>query len=86
VGHTYGYAGGGKRLEERDVVLLGRDTIHSVANPGARLTSASHVYGGDFVNQPRSQWGPGDREERPYDLDEAKKVFAEANEAWLGAP
>jgi hypothetical protein len=46
------------------------------------LTGAIHVYGGDFVNQPRSQWGPGPEEERPYDLDIARRQFAEANDAW----
>ena len=43
-------------------------SIHAVTNPERRLTGAIHVYGGDFVNQPRSQWGPGPREERPYDM------------------
>jgi predicted metal-dependent enzyme (double-stranded beta helix superfamily) len=76
---------GGKQLVERDVVLLGDDTIHAVANPRDRLTGAIHVYGGDFVNRPRSQWGPGPREERPYDMDETHRQFAEANAAWLGA-
>jgi predicted metal-dependent enzyme (double-stranded beta helix superfamily) len=73
---------GGKELAEREVVALGDDTIHSVTNPLGRLTGAIHVYGGDFVNEPRSQWGPGPREERPFDLDEANRQFAEANEAW----
>jgi predicted metal-dependent enzyme (double-stranded beta helix superfamily) len=73
---------GGKRLETTDVAVLGDDTIHQVANPARRLTAAIHVYGGDFVNQPRSQWGPGERIERPYDFDELKTQFAEANAAW----
>lgn len=75
---------GGKAIGTGDVLILGDDTIHGVANPEPRLTGAIHVYGGDFVNQPRSQWGPGPREERPYDLDEARRQFAEANAAWLG--
>jgi hypothetical protein len=37
------------------------------------------VYGGDFVNQPRSQWGPGDLVERPYDLEAINRQFHEAN-------
>ena len=64
--------------------MLGDDTIHSVANPGGQLTGAIHVYGGDFVHRPRSQWGPGPEEERPYDIDDAHRQFAAANEAWLG--
>jgi predicted metal-dependent enzyme (double-stranded beta helix superfamily) len=74
---------GGKQLTTGEVVVLGDDTVHAVANPKNHLTGAIHVYGGDFVNQPRSQWGPGAREERPYDLGEAMQQFADANEAWL---
>jgi predicted metal-dependent enzyme (double-stranded beta helix superfamily) len=73
---------GGKEIVEGDVVVLGDDTIHSVANPLDRLAGAIHVYGGDFVRQPRSQWGPGPREERPYDMNELTREFAEANRAW----
>lgn len=72
---------GGKRVVTGDVLVLGDDAIHSVTNPLDRLTGAIHVYGGDFVNEPRSQWGPGPRLERPYDMDEARRQFAEANEA-----
>ncbi len=64
--------------------MLGDDTIHGVTNPLDRLTAAIHVYGGDFVNQPRSQWGPGERIERPYDIAQAEQRFADANAAWLG--
>lgn len=73
---------GGKQLTEGDAALLGDDTIHAVANPRDRLTGAIHVYGGDFVNQPRSQWGPDVPEERPYDIADAQRRFAEANAAW----
>jgi predicted metal-dependent enzyme (double-stranded beta helix superfamily) len=76
---------GGKQLRERDVVLLGDATVHAVTNPLPTLTAAIHVYGGDFVNEPRSQWGPGPLEERPFDLDEAQRQFVEANEAWLAS-
>lgn len=73
---------GGKTLTTGDTIVLGDDTIHSVANPLTQLTAALHVYGGDFVNRPRSQWGPGPREERPYDYETARAQFAAANEAW----
>ncbi len=75
-------ASGGKVLDTGDTVLLGDDTVHSVANRSLKLTAAIHVYGGDFVNQPRSQWGPGALEERPFDFAEAERVFADANERW----
>jgi predicted metal-dependent enzyme (double-stranded beta helix superfamily) len=72
---------GGKECAEGDVLVLGDDVIHSVANPLQRLTAAIHIYGGDFVDQPRSLWGPGP-EERPYDMAVVEQEFAKANEAW----
>ena len=74
-------ATGGKELKEGDVLVLGKDAIHGVTNPLDRITAAIHVYGGDFVNQPRSVWGPGPLEERPYDFDVIQAQFAEANAA-----
>jgi predicted metal-dependent enzyme (double-stranded beta helix superfamily) len=73
---------GGKELRERDVFSLGADAIHSVDNPNGRFTGAIHVYGGDFVHQPRSQWDPDSLVEEPYDLEQGLRVFAEANAAW----
>jgi predicted metal-dependent enzyme (double-stranded beta helix superfamily) len=72
---------GGKELRVGDVLTLGTDAIHAVTNPLDRLTAAIHIYGGDFVNNPRSQWGPGPLEERPYDMETVNRQFAEANEA-----
>jgi predicted metal-dependent enzyme (double-stranded beta helix superfamily) len=77
---------GGKELRAGDTVMLGDDTIHEVTNPTDRLTGAIHIYGGDFVNQPRSQWGPGPVVERPYDIEDARRQFAMANERWRAAP
>ena len=74
---------GGKSIHERDVLVLGDDVIHSVTNPLDRLTAAIHVYGGDFVEQERSTWGPGPVEERPYDFAVVEEEFAKANAAWL---
>jgi predicted metal-dependent enzyme (double-stranded beta helix superfamily) len=76
---------GGRSLTTGDTIVLGTETIHGVANPLRRLTGAIHVYGGDFVRRPRSQWGPGPREERPYDIEVARRQFAEANAAWRSA-
>ena len=69
----------GRRLDTGEVCVLGSDTIHAVSNPTDRLTGAIHVYGGDFVNQPRSQWGPGDVVERPYDMADITRQFHDAN-------
>jgi predicted metal-dependent enzyme (double-stranded beta helix superfamily) len=74
---------GGRTLRERDVLALGSAAIHSVENPMERFTGAIHVYGGDFVNQPRSQWDPETHEEQPYDAAQVREVFAQANASWL---
>jgi predicted metal-dependent enzyme (double-stranded beta helix superfamily) len=68
-----------RRLDTGEVCVLGGETIHAVANPTERLTGAIHVYGGDFVHQPRSQWGPGDLVERPYDMEAINRQSHEAN-------
>src|SRR5215471_17851717 len=59
---------GGKALAEKDAEPLGRDIVHSVTNPIARLTGAIHVYGGDFFAVKRSEWDPEHLTERPYDV------------------
>jgi len=73
---------GGRAIRESDVLSLGADAIHSVANPERKFTGAIHIYGGDFVNQPRSQWDPDTLIEQPYDLAQIQRLFAEANETW----
>jgi len=73
---------GGRTIRDRDVLSLGTDAIHSVANPERRFTGAIHVYGGDFVNQPRSQWDPDTLVEQPFDLEEVRRRFAQANADW----
>ncbi|MCA1831376.1 MAG: hypothetical protein ABR548_13170 [Actinomycetota bacterium] len=73
---------GGRLLHDSDVLALGTDAIHSVANPERRFTGAIHVYGGDFVNQPRSQWDPDTLLEQPFDFEQIRKAFAAANEEW----
>jgi predicted metal-dependent enzyme (double-stranded beta helix superfamily) len=72
---------GAKTLDTGDVAMLGDDTIHAVANPSSRLTGAIHVYGGDFVNQPRSQWRPPSLTREPYDSTLVAREFEAANAA-----
>ncbi len=38
----------GKTITKRDVIVLGTDVVHSVANPTREWTAALHVYGGEF--------------------------------------
>jgi predicted metal-dependent enzyme (double-stranded beta helix superfamily) len=71
-------AAGAKSLGERDAEPLGRDVIHTVTNPLARLTGAIHVYG-DFYAVARSEWDPETLSERPYDVEKNVRLFAEAN-------
>jgi predicted metal-dependent enzyme (double-stranded beta helix superfamily) len=71
-----------RELRDGDVLALGPEAIHSVANPQHRFTGAIHVYGGDFLKEPRSQWDPETLLEQPYDLDQVRKLFAEANAEW----
>ncbi|MCO6417557.1 hypothetical protein JYK14_15510 [Siccirubricoccus sp. KC 17139] len=69
-------AAGAKSLRAGDCTALGQDIIHSVTNPLGRLTGAIHVYGGDFFAAERSEWEPETLEERPYDVEKAKRMFA----------
>jgi predicted metal-dependent enzyme (double-stranded beta helix superfamily) len=75
-------ASGGKDLHQRDVVLLGDDTVHAVHNPLKRYTGAIHVYGGDFVNTARSQWNPATLVEEAYDLGAVRALFDAAERAY----
>ena len=72
-------AAGAKSLAAKDAAPLGRDIIHSVTNPVPRLTAAIHVYGGDFFDQPRSEWDPETLSEHPYDVTKTLRLFDEAN-------
>ena len=73
-------AAGADSMGPGQVATLGRDIIHSVANPITKLTSAIHVYGGNFFNppEPRSQWGHETLVEQPWDMDQIRDVFRQA--------
>lgn len=73
---------GGRQAAERDVLVLGDDVIHAVSNRQATFTGAIHVYGGNFFTHPRSEWDPETLEEREFHIDDARKVFADANERY----
>ena len=73
-------AAGADSMGPGQVATLGRDIIHSVANPIAKMTSALHVYGGDFFNppEPRSQWDHETLTEQPWDMEHTRAVFRQA--------
>jgi len=70
---------GGRELHQSEVLALGAEAIHSVANPERRFTGAIHVYGGDFFGVPRSEWDPETLLEQPSDGDRTMRRFEEAN-------
>lgn len=78
---------GARTLGVGDVAPLGRDVIHSVLNPIGKFTRAIHVYAGDFFAppQPRSEWDPEMLVERPWDMDETRRCFAEAEARFRAA-
>jgi predicted metal-dependent enzyme (double-stranded beta helix superfamily) len=62
-------AAGGEALGTGDVTVLGRDIIHSVVNPLTKISSAIHVYDGDFLHMERSMWDAETLAEKPYDIN-----------------
>ena len=73
---------GGRELPAGDVLVMGDDVIHSVANSRREFAVALHVYGGDFFTGERSEWDPDTFEERPRDLELTMRLFEEANARW----
>ena len=69
-----------RQLEGSQTARLDETVIHSVVNPLQSFTGAIHVYGGDFFATPRSEWAPDTLEERPFDVERARRMYAQANE------
>ena len=74
---------GEKQLRQGDVVVLGPEVIHAIANPLEHASYAIHVYGGDLLNfANRSVWNPFTFDEHPYDIklisDYARELMHEA--------
>lgn len=59
----------GRTLTEGDVIVLGSEVIHSVANPTRQWTAALHVYGGEFFTTPRTMWPTSDGDPLPLDVE-----------------
>ena len=80
-------AAGAKSLGCGDVATLGRNIIHSVINPIGKMTTAIHVYGGDFFepDEPRSEWDHETLEEMPWDVENVRRQFREAEERFNAA-
>ncbi len=67
-----------KTLLQKDVVGLGADVVHSVANPTREWTAAIHVYGGDFYTVPRTMWDRQTFEPSPLSPDYIKEQLEAA--------
>ncbi len=80
-------AAGAKSLGSGDVATLGRNIIHSVLNPIGKMTTAIHVYGGDFFepDEPRSEWDHETLAEQPWDIDRVRSLFQEAEKRFNAA-
>jgi predicted metal-dependent enzyme (double-stranded beta helix superfamily) len=63
---------GGQGVDTGDVLLLGDDVIHSVANPLGVCTGAIHVYGGNFLALERTDWDPDTLEEEGASADRSR--------------
>jgi len=73
---------GGRELPAGEVLLLGDDVVHSVANSRSDFAVALHVYGGDFFSVERSEWDFETYEERPRDFERTQRLFEEADARW----
>ncbi|HVM63996.1 MAG TPA: cysteine dioxygenase family protein [Acidimicrobiales bacterium] len=73
---------GGRELPAGDVLVLGDDVIHSVANTRREFAVALHVYGGDFFAPGRSEWDWETYTERPRDFARTRQLFEDANARW----
>ncbi len=73
---------GGKDIDAGEILVLGDDVVHSVANSRREYAVALHVYGGDFFSGERSEWDFDTYEERPRDFARTQQLFAEANARW----
>jgi predicted metal-dependent enzyme (double-stranded beta helix superfamily) len=68
-----------KNVTAGNVVMLGREVIHSVKNVTKKFTGGIHIYGGDFINIKRSQWDNSSAKESAYDMQQTRQIFADAN-------
>lgn len=68
----------GKTLLAQDVVSLGSEVVHSVANPTREWTAAIHCYGGEFFTTPRTMWDKKSFEPQRFDPDFVQGVLEAA--------
>jgi predicted metal-dependent enzyme (double-stranded beta helix superfamily) len=67
---------GGRQLMAGELVVLGPEAIHAVANPCSHPTVGIHVYGGDINASVRSEWDYAGNREHPFDLAAVERMVA----------
>jgi len=71
---------GAAALFVKDTAMLPDNVVHSVTNPLRRFTGGIHIYGGDFLETPRSQWDPETLEEERSDGASIREMFRQEND------
>jgi predicted metal-dependent enzyme (double-stranded beta helix superfamily) len=66
---------GGKEYGEGDVVIMGKEVIHSIENPLRTNNAALHVFAGNEFAVSHSQWDMETLEEAPYDNEYGMAVY-----------
>ena len=66
---------GGISVAAGETILLGADAIHAVSNPCRFATVGLHVYGGDLMATPRSEWDFDGGNEHPFDLAAVRRFI-----------
>ena len=73
---------GERLLKEGDVVALGPEVVHAIANPLPTVSGAIHVYGGDLIEHPgRSMWNPHTDHHEDYDIARWRTYVSELSES-----
>ena len=67
---------GGRQLTAGEVLVLGPDAVHAIANPCRYPTIGLHVYGGDLITARRSEWDFAGKDEHPFDMAEVERHVA----------
>ena len=81
-------AAGAKSLGAGEVASMGSAIIHSVTNPIAKLSSAIHIYQGDFFDpqEPRSSWDHETLQEEAWDVEKIKTLFFQSQQKAVSRP
>jgi predicted metal-dependent enzyme (double-stranded beta helix superfamily) len=65
----------GKEYGEGDVVIMGKDVIHSTENPLKTINAALHVFAGNEFAASHSQWDLEMLEEQPFSTEYVMTVY-----------